>query len=208
MNNIWILVLFISINFCSSEDFEGTIEYENTFKVLSKEDNETSLKNDLGTKMTFVVKNGFTKETTDGAYGNIHIFNPKENRIYFTDKFSADTLYYHNGTKNEPYKNATFEVVKNAGNILGLACDKLIYRTENYEIIYFYAKDLKYDPKYVKNFGYLNKNKKIQLMKSIILKQIMTSKSFIVTVEAVKIKPGKISDKQFVNPKHKVLKEQ
>lgn len=207
MNKLLLLCLFISLIFYN-QDFEGKIEYKTSYKVLSDKESEASLKNDLGTKMTFIVKNGFTKEISNAAYGNLHIFNPIENRIYFTDSFSPNILFYTNGKKAEPNKNVKYKVVKNAEIILGHKCDKLIYIAENYEIVYFYSPDLKYDPKYTKNFTYTNKNEKVAIMKSIFLKQVMTTKNFIATVEAVKITPQKISDKEFDKPKHKVLKEE
>lgn len=190
-----------------SQDFEGKVEYETSYQVISSKENEASLKRDLGTKMTLTIKNGFSKEVTNSEYGNLNLYNPKENRLYFTDKFAPKTLYYYNGNK-EPNSKATYKVIKNAETVLGHLCDKLIYKTKDYEIVYFYSHDLKSNPKYLKDFTYMNRNKKLEIMKSICLKQIMKTKNFTATLKAVKITPVKVSNEEFTKPHYTQLKEQ
>ena len=203
-----ILILITVIYFkLYSQDFQGRVDYETSYKIISDNESETNLMKDMGTKMTLTIKNGFCKEISNAEYGNLHLYNPKENRIYFTDKFSPKTLYYYNGDK-EPNTKATYEIIKNAETILGHLCDKLIYKTKSYEILYFYSSDLQSDPKYLKDFTYLNRNKKLEIMKSICLKQIVKTKNFIATMEAVKITPEKINDDEFIKPSYTELNEQ
>jgi hypothetical protein len=201
------LLIFISTLKLYSQNFEGKVEYETSYKVISDKENETSLKKDLGTKMTLTIKNGFCKEVTNSEYGNLNLYYPKENRLYFTDKFAPKTLYYYDGNK-EPNTKATYQVIKNGETILGHLCDKLIYKNEGYEVIYFYSKDLKSDPKYVKGFTYLNRNKKLEIMKSVCLKQIVKTKNFIATMKAVKIVPIKVNNEEFIKPQYTELKKQ
>jgi hypothetical protein len=206
MKNIFFLIFIIYLK-SHTQNFEGKVEYKISYKVITDKESETSLEKDLGTKMTLTIKNGFCKEVTNSEYGNLNLFNPKENRLYFTDKFTPNTLYYYDGNK-EPNTKATYEIIKNAETILGHLCDKLIYKTENYEIVYFYSEDLKSDPKYVKSFTYLNKNKKLEIMKAICLKQLIKTKNFIATMNAVKIIPVKVSDEEFIKPHYTELKKQ
>jgi hypothetical protein len=206
MKKLFLLIFIISTKLFS-QNFQGRVEYETSYQVISEKENEASLKKDLGTKMTLTIKNGFYKEVTNSEYGNLYLYNPQENRLYFTDKVTPKILYYYEGNK-EPNTKATYTVIKNAETILGHLCDKLIYQTDSYEIVYFYSKDLKSDPKYVKSFTYLNRNKKLEIMKAICLKQIITTKNFIGTMTAVKITPVEVSDEEFIKPYYTELIKQ
>ncbi|KFF06566.1 hypothetical protein [Flavobacterium reichenbachii] len=206
MNKSLLFFFLISLKlYC--QDFEGKVEYKISYKVISTKENEVNLKKDLGTKTTFIVKNGFYKEITDAEYMNYQLYNPKENRLYFTDKFTPKTLYFYRGQKL-PNTKVEYKIIKNAETILGHICDVLIYKTDKYEIALYYSKDLKLNPEYFKNFTYLNRNKKAQIMKSIWLKQIITTKDYVATLKASKIIFAKISDSEFIKPQYDLLKEQ
>ncbi|MBF7091812.1 hypothetical protein IUY40_09675 [Flavobacterium sp. ALJ2] len=206
MNKFLISFFLISLElYC--QDFEGKIEYKISYKVISDKESEANLKRDLGTKITFVTKNGFYKEITDSEYMNYILYNPNENKLYFTDKLLPKTLFFYKGDKL-PNTKIIYKIFKNAETILGHICNKLVYKTEKYEIAFYYSKDLKIDPKYFKNFTYLNKNKNTEIMKSIFLKQIVTTKNYIATTVASKIIFVKISDKEFIKPLHEIIKEQ
>ena len=207
MNKLIVIIIFSILTQNKSKDFEGTIDYEIKYSNISISENEADLKQVLGTKMRMTVKNGFTKEVTNSNYGNFNLYIPSENKMYYSDKFEPETLYYTKGDK-EPNIKATYKIVKNVETVLDFNCNKLIYNDGKYTVTYFYSRELKIDPTHVKNFTYLNRNKKLEIMQAVCLKQIITTKNFTATMTAVKVYAGNIDDSEFIIPKYKFLKKE
>ncbi|MBC8643976.1 hypothetical protein H9W95_07735 [Flavobacterium lindanitolerans] len=63
------------------------------------------------------------------------------------------------------------------------------------------------DPKYTKDYTFLNKNKIAEIMKSVFLRQDFKIDEYTLVTEAVKVEKMKIDDKEFDKPKYEMIRE-
>jgi len=210
MKKLQIILIFLISNITFSQDFEGIIEYENSYSKINEENpiNLKDLENFLGIKSTFITKEGFYKQISEGKYMSFQIYNPSESRLYYKDLIESDSLFIKDLTK---FDNTEFEyeIKKNADTILNHICDKLIYKKQdqNIEEHYYFTTKYKQNPEYFKNFTFGNKNKLSELMKSVYLRYDVFFNGIIISSVATEIKEQKIEDKEFEIPKNSILKE-
>lgn len=164
------------------------------------------LKKEFGEKSTFIVKQGATKQINDFDYMTLQLYLPKENRLYYTNRTQPGILFFYRCDKMEN-RDFTYEVIENADTILGYSCNKLIYKDEFGQIDYYFAPKLKMDPKYTKDYTFLNRNKITQIMQSVYLKQVYRTPEYTAITEALKVEKMKIDDKEFDKPKHETIRE-
>ena len=207
MRNLHYILLLLSLKIFS-QDFEGKVEYKFYYFPSGNNAIDTlELKKTFGSTSTFITKKGKYKQITDSDMLTYQLYIPEENRLYFQDRISPDQLFYLRGEKsdNTPFE---YEIVENADTILGYSCNKLTYQSGGLKLIYYYAPKLKINPKYYKDFSYLNRNKVLELIRSVFLRQDIEMPDFIGRIEAYRINPTKISDSEFIKPEAKIVREQ
>ena len=215
--SICLLLLLTLLNSCNKHetakaetdapDFEGRIEYRLKFIPNPDKNVDTiKLKKEFGDKSIFMVKQGATKQVNDFNYMTQQLFLPKENRLYYTNRTEPDILFFYRCDKTDN-KDFTSKVIKNADTILGYVCNKLIYKDEFGQIDYYFAPELKMDPKYTKDYSFMNRNKITQIMKSVYLKQVYRTPEYTAITEAIKVEKTKIDDHEFDKPKRKMIRE-
>lgn len=122
--SLLILILFLSTQ-VYTQDFEGIIEYENTYEKSTEYDeiNLEELSAFLGIKSTFITKQGKYKQISDGRFMSFQIYKPKESKLYYKDFIEGDTLFYKDLKKSESTK-FEYRITKNSDTILGHVCHK------------------------------------------------------------------------------------
>lgn len=219
-NSIYLLLSLLFLNSCNKQetakaetntaDFEGKVEYRLRFVPDPGKNVDTlKLRKEIGEKSTFMVKQGAIKQINESDQMTLQLFLPKENRLYYTNRTEPGILYFYRCDKmdNIDFK---YEIVKNAATIEGYSCDKLIYTDKFVQIDYYFAPDLKMDPKYSKDYTFLNRNKITGIMKSVFLRQdfrMPGENDFTLITEAVKVEKMKIDDKEFDKPKYEMIRE-
>jgi hypothetical protein len=190
-----------------SQDFEGKITFRMYYTPRDGAVVDTaSLQKLIGSKSVCLMKKGAYMQTTDSEILNWQLYLPGENRLYFTDKATPDQLFYYRGDKT-PAAEFTYEIVENAEIILGHVCNLLKYKSDSSEIHYYYAKDLRLNPKYFKDFSLTNKNKITQIMQSVFLRNEYYTPDFIAVMEAVEIQEMKIPDSTMSKPNIAMVRE-
>lgn len=216
--SIYFLLSVLLLNSCNKQetakteidapDFEGRVEYRLKFIPNSGKKVDTlKLKKEFGEKSVLLIKQGAIKRINESEQMSLQLYLPKENRLYFTNKTEPGTLFYYRCDKTGN-KDFTSEIIKNTTTIAGYSCDKLIYTDEfGQKIDYYFAPELKMDPKYTKDYTFLNKNKIAEIMKSVFLRQDFKTDEYTLVTEAVKVEKMKIDDKEFDKPKHEMIRE-
>ena len=169
--------------------------YQYTLSFLEKE---------LGKNVTSYFKNGYYKEITNSNFMGFQLFRHEENKIYYKHSLKDDTLWY-SSTIAEHNIEFNYEIVENADTILGVSCDKLIYKDSSGTKSYYYSSEYSLDPEYYRNFTYYNKYEVLKLMRAIYLQFEMETALFKLKVTAINIKRKKLKDRIFRIPKHKQL---
>jgi len=217
-NSICLLLLLTILNSCNKHetakaetdapDFEGRIEYRLKFIPNTGKNIDTlKLREEFGEKSTFIIKQGAIRRTNESQQMALQLYLPKENRLYYTNKAQPEILFFYQCDK-AGNKDFTSKVIKNADTILGYSCDKLVYTDEfGQKIDYYFASELKMDPKYTKQYSFLNKNKIAEIMKSVFLRQEYKTADYTLITEAIKVEKTKIDDHEFDKPKRKMIRE-
>ncbi len=208
MNKILPIIIFLFSIQIFSQDFEGIIEYENSYEKLVENDaiKIEDLKAFLGTKSKFVTKKGAYKQISEGKFMSYQLYKPNQSKLFYKDLINADTLYFKDLKK---YENTEFEyeIIKNADTILGHVCHKLIYKTKDTEEHYYFAPDLKQNPKYFKDYKFGNKDKLTELTKSINLRYDLFFNGLKIKSIATEIKRQNIEDSEFEIMKNQIIAE-
>jgi hypothetical protein len=208
MKILIIILLLLSPEILVSQDFEGEIIYEIKYYQADtgEEIQDEGLKKALGTKSVLLVKNGHNKQSFNSTYMSNQIFSPKDNKFYFSNEEAIDTLFYHD-LKKYPNTNFTFDLDKKPIRILGYTCHKLSYKDSLASADYYFATELKANPKYFKNYRIGNRNKIQEKMKSVFLRYDFYVQNLIIRGTAIIVNQRKITNEELELPNHKVLIE-
>jgi hypothetical protein len=208
MKTLIILIILISQNLIFSQDFEGEIIYE--LKYYNAENGEEikdpNLKELLGTKSILLVKDGYNKQSFNSTYMSKQIFSPKDDRFYFRNQQVNDTLYYHD-LKKDSNTNFKLKTEKLTVKILGYTCKKTTYKDSLVSADYYFASELKSDPKYFKNYKIGNRNRIQEKMKSLCLRYDFYIENLIIRATAIVLNERKLTNKELELPNYKVLIE-
>ena len=208
MKKLFLLIIFISSHFIFSQDFEGEIIYELKYYNAQngEEIKDANLKKLLGTKSVLFVKDGYNKQSFDSNYMSKQIFSPNDDKFYYRNKQVNDTLYYHDLSKDYN-TNFSIDIEKHKIEILGYKCQKLSYKDSLVKADYYFAPELKSDPKYFKNYKIGNRNKIQEKMKSLFLRYDFYIENLIIQGTAIIVKERKLTNKELELPTHNVLIE-
>jgi hypothetical protein len=208
MKKTLLIIIFLFSIQVFSQDFKGIIKYETSFEKLVENNaiNIEDLKAFLGINSTFITKNGSYKQISEGKFMSFQLYKPNQSKLYYKDLIEADTLYFKDVKKHDNTK-FEYEIIKNADTILGYVCHKLIYKTKDSESHYYFAPELKQNPKYFKNYKFENKDKLVELTKSIYLRYDLFFNGLKIKSTATSIERKKIKDNEFEIPKNQIIVE-
>ncbi len=197
--------VFIPTNI-EAQNFQGIVHYEASFIVHNNNLSVEYLEKQMGRDIITYFKDGFYKEVTESDFMCYQLFRHDQNRIYFKNKLDRDTLRFSAVLKEE-VNEFKYEVLENVDTILGNVCNVLIVEGMYGKVRYYYSSNFPIDPIFYSKYTLNNKNKIVEIMKSIYLRLEMEYPEFTVTVEAKEIVEKRLRKREFKVPKHKILSE-
>lgn len=208
MTKLLTITFLVTSLLCSSQDFEGTIEYDLSFEKLDKNIpmKIEEIEEYIGTKSTYITKEGSFKQISEGKFMAYQVYKSSENKLYYKDIIGNDTIFFKDLSK---YENTAFEyeIIRNADTILNYVCHKLIYNTQDSEEHFYFAPELKQNPDFFRGFAFGNKNKLTELMKSVFLRYDVISYGLKIKTIATEVKIQSVKDEEFVIPQNVVIME-
>lgn len=199
-HNIFLLIfLFISI-IGHAQNFEGEIDYVNSYK--SKIPNLTNERLELiaGNNQKYFIKDGYYKSENNGQVVVMQLYDPVSNRIY-NKRMNSDTLYWFNANNNRD-SALNFSIKKDSAMVLGYMCDAITILTKETQTTFFYNSKFKLNAAAFKKHEYNNWYFYATKTNAVPLKIVFSSKQFDLVSSAFAIKPGKLTSGFFaVDPK-------
>ena len=202
---VLLATLVLSIAFAHGQSFEGEIVYSNHFTSKMQNFTDEQLAAIIGTKQEYLIKGGNYKSFLNGQSITMQLYDYKANRIY-NRKPKSDTLYWFDASINTD-EVVSFEIKKNAEQILGNNCDAIIMKTKTGTTTIYYTSKYKVDSRIYENHNYSNWAFYVGKTKSLPLKTVVETTSFKMESTATEIKPMELGDDYFkIDPKTPVKK--
>jgi hypothetical protein len=181
-----------------SQNFEGKIVYQNTFKSKVNGLTDEQLSSMMGTLETYLTNGVTYKNTTNGTLILWQLYVPKDNKVY--NKISnSDTLYWDDAGVNDDSVIKT-ELNKNVTEILGYQCDELVLTCKSGVQKYYFNSKIVADSKAFAKHKYGNWYDYLKNANALPLKSIIESDQFLLTSTATEVTPMKIDSKEFKLP--------
>lgn len=205
-NKLMLLAAFVlSIASAHGQNFEGEIVYSNHFTSKMQNFTDEQLNTMIGTKQEYFIKSGNYKSFSNGQSITMQLYDYKTNRIY-NRKATSDTLYWFDASVNTD-EVISFEIKKNAEQILGNNCDAIIMKTKTGTTTIYYSPKYEVDSKIYENHNYSNWAFYVSKTKSLPLKTVIETNQFRMESTAVEIKPPELGDNYFnIDPKTPIKK--
>ncbi|MBI1836263.1 MAG: hypothetical protein HYR91_03250 [Flavobacteriia bacterium] len=198
--------LFISCsqNSGKKSNFEGIIEYHNSFICKTKNIDSIALRVIFGKSATLYFKDGnFSERYNDGVMLE-QFYNKKENKTYIKKNLS-DTLFWFNCAQ-KPEKIIKWKLIPHQTKVLKIDCDELVtYYKEKTIHFYFNSDSFPINPNWYNKYSYSNKNFVTKIMKSMYLKYKIEYPDFIAEVTATSISKQKVDPRTFEIPQTAIL---
>lgn len=200
---ISIISLIVCLN-CSSQNFEGVISYETTYKSNFDSISTEQLFGQKKSYDTLYFKDGnfLMKSTTD--FMSFLLWRSVDTMQYYTNSFSQDTIWSAK-TNSNPSVIDSFKVEKQSDTLLGYLCNKLNIYRESSTYTYYYNPDFKLDYKHYKNFTNAAKDQIMKIMGSPYLRLHVESPLSSMDMICVDIQQKELSDKLFEVPESVVF---
>lgn len=193
------LVIFLCLLFSAttsfSQHFEGEVVYSNHFTSKMKNFTDEQLSTMIGTKQEYFIREGNYKSFLNGQSVTVQLYDYKANRIYNRTP-KSDTLYWFDASVNTDGV-ISYEIKKNAEQILGNNCDAIIMNTKTGTTTIFYTTRYKVDSKAYLNHNYGNWSFFTSKTGSLPLKTIIETNQFKMVSTATEIKSMKLGQEYF-----------
>jgi hypothetical protein len=191
-------VLIFSCSFTFSQNFEGKITYQASFKSKIPNVTDEMFTAMMGSVQDYIIKGGNYKNVANGTLFQWQTYLSKDNKIY-SKLANSPSILYNEGSEN---KNEVIkaEVNKNAVTILGYQCDELILTCKDGVQKFYYNEKIKVDPKLFENHKYGNWYEVLTRTKSLPLKMVIDVSQFTSEMTASNVSAEKVDDKIFELP--------
>lgn len=181
-----------------AQNFEGKINYTNSFKSKNPQMSNQQWEQMVGSKQEYFIKGGNYKSVTNGSMSQWQLYVNAENKVY-TKMGGSETLLWNDASVN-PDEVLKSEVKENAITILGYSCNELTLTCKSGVQKYYYAPKLAVDAKLFEKHKYGNWYDFVSRAKSLTLKTIIETAQFIMETVATEVKPQKLDDNMFILP--------
>jgi hypothetical protein len=188
-----------------AQNFEGKIEFANTYKTLTPNVPESQWEMMMGSKMDYYIKNGFYKTITNGKLMKWQVYNQKENKLY-TKLSSTEKIMWNDGAENTD-QVIKAEINKGVKEIMGFLCDELVLTCKSGTQKYYFHPAFSVDPAHFAQHKYSNWNEFISRSRALPLKMIIQNPNFIMESTAISYSKEKVSQKIFELPSGAMLEK-
>lgn len=200
----FMLVTLISVS-AVAQNFEGKINYQNTFKSKIPNVTDEMLTQMMGTSLEYNMKEGNYKTISNGTFLLWQLYLQKENKVY--SKFSnSNSIFWNDGAEN---KDEVLDIVLNrkALEILGNQCDELILTCKSGIQKYYFTPKYKVDPKFFENHKFGNFYAYVLKSQAVPLKITIDNVQFSMESVATSIEEQKIDHALFALPENATLEK-
>ncbi len=193
-----ILCLLFFHNFSTAQSFEGKIIYRNSYKSKVSSFNDVQLQSIAGSQNLYYIKGGNYKSVLNGNVVASYTYLSKDNKLY-TEFQEGNILYWTDAGENKD-SILSYELKRNATQILGYKCDELILHTRKGTQVYDFATKFSINPSLFKKHKYQNWNYYLQMAASVPLRRVIEEDQMIITSIATAVIPSHIEDGFFALP--------
>ncbi len=197
------LVLFCLTS--KAQNFEGKVNYQNTFKSKIPNVSDDMLTQMMGASLEYTHKEGDYKTTSNGTFLLWQLYVKKDNKLY-TSVANSNSVFWNDGAENKDEVLKT-ELNKDVVEILGHKCDELILTCKSGVQKYYFTSKFKLDPKLFEDYKYGNFHDYVVKAKAVPLKISIDNVQFTMESVATSVDPQKIDNALFQLPEGAVLEK-
>jgi hypothetical protein len=205
MKPILALFLILLCLTAVAQNFEGKVNYQNTFKSKIPNVTDDMLTQMMGASLEYTQKGGDYKTTSNGTFLLWQLYVQKDNKLY-TKFANSNSIFWNDGAENKDEVLKT-EINKKAVEILGHKCDELILTCKSGVQKYYFTSKFKLDPKLFENHKFGNFYDYVLKSKAVPLKITIDNVQFTMESVATSVETQKIDDELFQLPEGAVLEK-
>jgi hypothetical protein len=180
---------------CDGQPFEGEIVYANTYVSKLPGLTDDRLRELLGDKQEYYIKGPRYRSVTNGGLVQVQVYEPRTNRVY-NRRPGNDTLYWIDAAAN-PDVVVSWSIRRNAGMVLGIACNVLELKTNNGSETIYYSPRYALDSVGFKRHRFGNWDILASRCGALPLKTIVENGQFRMESIATEIRPMVLADAFF-----------
>jgi hypothetical protein len=195
-----LITLFISLccMAASAQSFEGEITYTNTIKSKVAQVSDEQFTSMLGDTQHYYTKAGNYKAETNGKFVFWQLYINADNKLY-NKLANSEAILWNDGAVNQD-SVLSFEITKNAAEVLGYKCDQLILHCKSGTQTFYYSSKIPVDSKLFSKHLYDNWYFYLTKAHAMPLKMIIENAQFSLQSVATEVKPMKLDASMFVLP--------
>lgn len=188
-----------------AQNFEGRVNYQNTFKSKIPNVTDDMLTQMMGTSLDYTIKEGNYKTTSNGTFLLWQLYVQDDNKLY-TKYANSNSVFWNDGAENKD-EVIKSEVNKNALEILGHNCDELVLTCKSGIQKYYFTSKFKLEPKLFENHKFGNFYDYVIKSKAVPLKITIDNVQFTMESVATSVEPQKVDATLFKLPEGAVLEK-
>ncbi|HOX81483.1 MAG TPA: hypothetical protein PLJ60_05720 [Chryseolinea sp.] len=192
------VICILMITNAYSQNFEGTIVYQNVYKSKVPGVPDAQFSTMMGTTQEYSIKGGNYRSSMNGTLVKWQIYINQDNKLY-TKMSNIQPILWNDGAVNTD-EVLSSEINKNVVEILGQMCDELIMTCKSGVQKFYFSSNQKVDAGLYMKHKFANWNEVLGKANAIPLKIIMTTPQFFVESIAIEIIPKKLDDTLFKLP--------
>ncbi len=195
---VFLILITLASTFVFSQNFEGKISYQNTYKSKLTNMTDQQFTDMLGSTQEYFIKNGDYKSVLNGKLMQWQIYNNAENKLY--TKMSNSEKAIWNDASVQGDEILKMEVNKNTIEILGSICDVIILTCKSGIQKYYFSSKIAVDAKLFVNHKFGNWFDFISKSNALPLKIVVENAQFIMTSIANEVKSMQLNKNIFELP--------
>jgi|GEM_PF-1666499 len=191
------------VNHSDNTYFEGEIEYNIDYSDILINVYSDYLEENIGDKVVLTFKNGNQKKeyySKSGKLLSVRFLDLKQKKL-FSKSTNEDTVSWIDITKQDT--KLTFEQIKDSTvmgySVVGIkTVGSTIVNDETFYLSgqFYYAKKLRINPEWYKDYYEANFNEIIKIGKGITISQVSNTPYWITTLNATRVKRRKVKDSE------------
>ena len=188
-----------------AQNFEGKVNYQNTFKSKIPSVTDDMLTQMMGTTVEYNLKEGNYKTISNGTFLLWQLYVQQNNKLY--TKFSnSNSVFWNDGAENKD-EVLKIDLNKKALEILGHKCDELVLTCKSGVQKYYFTSKFKIDPKLFENHKFGNFYDYVVKSRALPLKITIDNVQFFMESVATSVEEQKIDDTLFKLPEDAMLEK-
>jgi hypothetical protein len=207
MKKTLIASFLLTLCYASSiaQNFEGKVNYENTFKSKIPNVTDDMLTQMMGTTVEYNLKEGNYKTISNGTFLLWQLYVQQDNKLY-TKFANSNSIFWNDGAENKD-EVLKIDVNKKALEILGYKCDELVLTCKSGVQKYYFTSKFKVDPKLFENHKFGNFYEFVLKSRAVPLKISIDNVQFSMESVATSVEEQKIDDTLFKLPEDATLEK-